>query len=761
MRTAQLQRINFIWFISLGVTALAAGILVYLLLIESALGAFSIRDASPALLGVDHRPTIYLLESESSRRAYGKLYPKGVGEARYDSTFVSWQRLLAAHSPAQSIDSLDTSALRIDDVLILPSSLALSEDALSSIRAFVDEGGSLLISWAAGLYDNSLTWRGWSFIDSTFGVRFERFIEPGPSDYRHITQTNIARPLVGVYIPKYHFQAIADTHFADLSSAEADVMRDTQRAAEAIGFSPLGGYVWFDTLKAIPYGIDYASVEIQTDSMGVPTDSVIVSFHTWIGGDVNSETPYPRTASSTRRFTFRGGTPLTAGIPGGYRAKVRVYNPGVSLRITDPDRANSGGFWYDFVQDEPVEQNVRKPSTGLVYGTYGRGRFVFMGFSPDVLDASLRDAEDLQNMDRLYENVIRYLRREPIVWTQDWPNGHTAAVMVSPILSKKVGMNEEDVESLISILTVENVPGTFFVEPDIAVSNPALVVRLADQGEVGLFDTAPIRTDMALSAQRSRIRQLQESLSEIINAPITGYRSNKRGALRRGTMQALSQNGFTYFLPDSIGRRTTPKIMGSPYESLSRIGRTTRDAYASVLADDKLSSHEKVEKLLAAAYRVLAEGGVYILSPTPGLFASEHQRQVFKTFLKRLKQENFWFATGSEIAHWWRLRKGLNTDVEQRSASRIFVRLSNDNGDTAEQATVSIALERRVNSVIIRPELINILKPVPDEIDVPPYELKQNSAVLELSIRELKPQQYRIFHVDLISEELKNRFTGH
>jgi len=718
---------------------------------------------------VDRRPTIYLLESEASRRAFGRLYPEGVGEARYDSSFTSWQRLLDGRSPAESIDSLNTGALRKDDVLILPSALALSDDELASVRTFVDQGGALLISWAAGLYDDHMNWRGWSFLDSTFGVRFERFIEPGPSDYRSTIQTYHASPTVGIYIPTYRFQAIEDEHFANLSAADADVVRDMQRATEAIAFSPLGGYVWFDTLKAIPFGFDYASVEAQSDSMGIPTDSVFVSFHTWIGGDVHSDTPYPRTAGSTRHFTFRGGTPLTSGIPGGYRAKVRVYNPGISLRITDPDRANSAGFWYDFTQDEPVEQNVRKPSTGLVFGTYGQGRFVFMGFSPDVLDASFRDAEDLQTMDRMFENMIRYLRREPIVWTQDWPHGHVAAVMVSPVLDKSLGttpvkpqnLTADAVESLLSILASENVPGTFFMEPETAVSNPALVRRMVEQGEVGLYDPALMTSNMTGSAQQYRIRQLQESLSEIIDAPVTGYRSEKRGALGSGTMLALAQTGFTYFLPDSIGRRTTPKIMGSPYESLSRIGKTTRELYATVLADDEITSTEKVERLLTEAYRVLGEGGVYHLSPTPELFASEQQRHVFRLFLKRLKQEKFWFATGSEIAHWWRLRKGLNTDVEQRSDSRIFVRLSNDNGDTAEQATISIALAQGVSSVIIRPELINILKPVPDELDMPPYELKQGRAVLELSIRELKPQQYRIFHIDLISKELQDRFTGH
>ena len=55
---------------------------------------------------------------------------------------------------------------------------------------------------------------------------------------------------------------------------------------------------------------------------------------------------------------------------------------------------------------------------------------------------------------------------------------------------------------------------------------------------------------------------------------------------------------------------------------------------------------------------------------------------------------------------------------------------------------------------------LGILKSVPDEIDVPPYVLRENGTVLDLIIKQLKPQQYRIFHIDLVSPAFTARFAS-
>jgi hypothetical protein len=126
---------------------------------------------------------------------------------------------------------------------------------------------------------------------------------------------------------------------------------------------------------------------------------------------------------------------------------------------------------------------------------------------------------------------------------------------------------------------------------------------------------------------------------------------------------------------------------------------------------------------------------------------------VLRGVARSLTSGQFWVSSGDDVAHWLRLHKGLNADVEQRGPSRLFVRVSNDNGNVAENAAISISLGKPVTSVNIRPELINIFKVFGEGEDIPTYELKENGTVLVMPIRELKPQQYRIFHIDLLGPE--------
>ncbi|TDI71905.1 MAG: hypothetical protein E2O85_01445 [Bacteroidetes bacterium] len=773
MRAVQIQRINIFWFLTLGVTALAAAFLVYLLLLESALGAFRISEASPANLGSIQRPTIGILESASSRAAYERLFTSGVGAARYDTSRVSWERVLARRS-ANNLIALDDGNLSLElstrasdpgsligenhDILVLPAALSLSDEQLVQIEEFVQSGGSLLVSWSAGLYDENLIWRGWGFLETTMGIQFDSYVESGPGVFRVSADTFPGVVPSGVYVPKWVFDSIKADRMNLMSVRESGEFLRSQQQAAAHEFAPLTDYVWIDTLGVTNLDFDYATVEgpARYRSGSTTTDGVIVSYYTRRGYRDTSETPFPRTAGTTRRFTFRGNTLITAGIPGGYRAKIQVYNPGVAVRITDPDRVYSAGFWYDFATDQGVQYDALNPVSGLVYGTFGEGRIVFMGFGPDALGASLGDPEDEEVFGRLYDNVLSFLRREPIVWTHDWPLGHAGAVMMTANMDGP----SSNATQMATFFENQNVSATVFVDASLASNYPELVSRLYNQGDIGILDPASEKIAGSVDALRTRFRRYRQTLVEIVGGPVTGYRSTVRGALSRNTKEALSSEGYTYFLPDSIGRRTTPKIMGPPFESLTRLGVTMRNYDRRQLLSNRTNPTAMDSLLLPEAYRVLDEGGVFRLTLPMEIFASNEQVSILGQFVQRLRQEKFWFASGSEIAHWWRLRNGLNVSVEQRSKSRIFVRVSNDNGDTAEEATVSIALGESVTSVNIRPELINILKSVPDEIDVPPYVLRENGTVLDLIIKQLKPQQYRIFHIDLVSPAFTARFAS-
>lgn len=759
MALPRLERVNTLWFVTLGVTALAAAILVYILLLESALGAFSIKDASPLAIGQSSGPSVALLQSDYTKKVHRELNLADTSTAWVDQTLLSWREFLIEKERQISFrdisdQDLETRDLSDYDVLILPSSRAMSDLQIERIKEFMQGGGSVLATWTPGVYRPDGSWRGWSFVEEVFGVEFQGFVERGVGNYRIYTDTFPGSTPPGIYLPEYLAQKEPDPRVETSSTSTRDfLLRETTRQeARATDFPPLRTYEWNDTLGTAPPTRDYARAEIVraplrgVDGEVTVQDAVKVTYFTWIGGDPNAEIPYPRTNAGIRRFTLRGDTPLTANIPGGYRVKIQVYNPGVKVRVTEPERTAAAGFWYDFATDDIVSTAAVENTTGIVYGTYGNGRFVYQGFQRNAMGVGPDDREDWLQLADYFANVMNYLRRRPVIWVHDWPFPYEAGAMMTGIAND----NGSSLEPALAMLEREDFPGTFFVDPEKAKGQGTILTRMYDLGDVGVLDSLRTRSDGSTALQAPRLRSRRAMLEGLVGGrPIKGYRSTERGMLSNETMGGLvDAGGYTYFLPDSIGRRTSPKLMGEPFETLTRIGVSTRSD-KDILGGDATVSMDLAASLIQDGIkRVEYESGLFNL-----IYHGEVLGQnvgVLRGVARTLKNGKFWVASGDEIAHWWRLHQGLNADVEQRGPSRLFVRVSNDNGNIAEQAAVSISLGQSVTSVNIRPELINIFKVFGEGEEVPTYELRENGTVLVMLIKELKPQQYRIFHIDLL-----------
>lgn len=774
MRNLQLERVSTIWFLTLGLTSLAAAILVYILLLESALGAFRIQDASPFKIGEDNRPRVALLNSNYTKNAHRALAYRDTSTAWVDQTLLSWREFLLKQSdpiPFEDIrdDQLEAGDLDDFQVLILPSTRALSDLQIQRIQEFMQKGGSVLATWTTGVYREDGSWRGWEFIEDTFGVQFEGFVDRGNWNFRIYADTFPGFTPPGIYLPKYLTESknfIPPTS-TDASAEDGAYKIQQRELAKQSDFAPLNDYVWFDSLNTARPTIDFAQarpiVARLRDIDGVmrEQDAVVVSYFTWTGFDPDREIPYPRTSNGIRRLTLRANTPLTADIPAGYRVKVQVYNPGVKVSIREPERATAAGFWYDFATDNIVGSDNPYNTTGLVHGTYGEGRFIYMGFQRDAMGMGpciesqgvrLGDVEDCEVMDFFFRNAMNYLRRAPTIWIHDWPFAKDGAALITGATNTESGIAA--FAPIADLLEKEGAPGTYFVAPEKASRYAALLQRLHRQGDVAVFDTLRVEADGLPLDQAVRLGRLRTMLEGLVNDRVQGYRSTERGLVGINTMGGLVTSDYTYFLPDSIGRRIVPKIMGDEYSSLTRIG-TTQHSDHDLSKGLQGSSPELMSSLLHESLdRVRYEGAMYNLVYDPELLGSPNNISILRDLVRDAKSKNMWIASGDSIAHWWRLKRAVNAAVEQRSPSRLFVRISNDNGSTAKEVTVSISLGRSVAAVNVRPELINIFKPVPDDVDIPPYKLRENGTVLELSIRELKPQQYRIFHIDLLGPEM-------
>lgn len=759
MRLPRLDTISSAWFLTLGLTSLAAGVLVYILLLESALGAFSIREASPARIGTFEEARVALLDSDYTRELNRDSSSTDSSGVWVDRTLLSWREYFLNQDPGIPFRDIDDRDLEFGDlsefdVLVLPSVRALSDRQVERIRAFMDGGGSVLATWATGVYRADGTWRGWSFVEELFGVDFEGFAGRDEYNWQVSTDTFPGTTPAGVYLPAATASADAG---AEVRLAPDEVRDRLRRVARRAQFAPLSGYVWSDSLQATAPATDFARVRpVRASIRGLDgelrtRDATVVTWYTWVGAQPGARIPFPRTDSGIRRFTLRGSTPLTADIPSGYRMKVQVYNPGVKVSVREPERAHSAGFWFDFATDELVSVERVRRSSGLVYGRYGAGRFVYMGFQRDAMGGGPEDSEDERALVHFFRNGFNYLRRLPTIWLHDWPGDHGAAAMITSI-----ARSADDVRAfsaIADVLDAERVPGTWFVDPGDASGSAGLLERLHADGDVGVALDPDARPDGTLVDLEDSLVRARQRLETIVNGSVTGYRPVARGAVSERTMAALVGADYEYFMPDSIGRVASPRIMGDGFGSLIRIGTTAYGPADHARLFNGVSETVVMDLLRSDISRVRHEGGLYNLvldsRTMQGGRVDSATADMIRTVVRTLQEAGFWIAAGDEMALWWRLQRNIDVDVEARSRSRLYVRVSNNNGHTADDVRVGIDLGRPVSGVNVRPELINVFRPIPDERDRPPYTLSEDRTILQLSIRELKPQQYRIFHIDL------------
>jgi len=693
------------------------------------------------------QPRVALLRSEYTRQAHRALSNNSTDWI--DVTLRSWREFLLDNTRNISFSEItdaDVEAGDLDDydTLILPSVRAMSDQEIENIKAFMENGGSVFATWTPGIYKPDGSWRGWGFIEEAFGVDFVDFVERGTGNYRVYQDTFPGQTPPGLYHPDYYFSE--SNGIGDAQTTSSD------RTFSSSDFPPLSGYRRTGSLTDTPPKSDYATADTLTlrirdiDGQLRRQKAVSVSYYTWTGGETESQIPYPYTNTGILRFTLRGNTPLTANIPSGYRVKVQVYNPGVRMRVMEP-RTIPVGFWYDFATEDRVITEALTTTTGAVYGTYGQGRFVYVGFQRDAMGVGLDDREDFVVLGRFYANIINYLRRRPIIWVHDWPSDYAGAAVLT-------GIGETEIDNFAGVADIfaqDNIPGTYFVRPDQAPEHRALLQRLYDAGDVGVQDDLLHNTDGSENFQRERLANLRLMLESIVDGPVTGYRSTKRGQFSPNTLNGLTEAEYLYFLPDSIGRRTVPKIMGFPYETLTRIGVTTDSDLA--VFDQTPRETNDIRNLFFQENidRVRYEGALYHLIYSSDMLARPENRDILRNIVRTLREQNFWVQSGDELTHWWRLRKGLDVDIRQRGPHRLVMSVSNNNGNTAEEMSVTIALGRAVEGVRIQPELIGI--PTPEPI------LQANNTELLLRIEQLNPQQNRIFHIDLFDEETNRMFS--
>lgn len=437
--------------------------------------------------------------------------------------------------------------------------------------------------------------------------------------------------------------------------------------------------------------------------------------------------------------TLRGGLPLTANVPTGFPLRIATWDRPMAVEVLDP-RTTQVSFWYNYKSEYGLVREEIKKTAGIVYGNYGKGRFVWMGFE---INSVIGSQDDYVFFEKLFNNSINWLTYSPIGYVKDWPTGYNSAAVVSFIVSE----DSQNIENVLPIIRRENIPVTFFADADYAKMNPELIKKLSEYGEIAAIVDIGYLTSVndqinkldSLPLQIKKIGESKAILEKISGRKVKGM-IPLYGLFDQNTISAGISNELKYLITDSLTDRSVPKTIIRGKDRILTITKTARDDYEVIRDLGLLQPSFQFYTYQEDIDRILFEGGLYILKFHTDYQLKDEFVQVVSDLIAELKSKNFWIASASDIQSWYEKKDYVEIKTEKRGNNRVAIKVSNPGNEMINNLVIDIDLNEKVKNLILDSEIIGTL----------PASIKHNdgSQMLYLYIDKLNAGESRIYFID-------------
>ncbi len=441
----------------------------------------------------------------------------------------------------------------------------------------------------------------------------------------------------------------------------------------------------------------------------------------------------------TRIHTLRGGLPLTANIPTGFPLRVATWDKPLAVEVLDP-RTTQVSFWYNYrLEDGLVREGIQK-SAGIAYGTYGKGRFVWMGFE---INSIIGSQDDYVFFDRFFNNSINWLTYGPIAYIRDWPAGVDAAAVILPSLTKDAA----NIINLLPVLEQEKLKATFFVNPSQNADYKNLVKQVSRYGEIApLVDVGYMNSSedkynklYDYESQLQNLKAAKNWIESITNKPVRGILPHY-GLYDNNTINAVIESGYEYIITDSLTDRSVPKTVVRGEDRIVSLTKTARDDY-EIIRDFGLTSPEfQFYTYQEDLDRILFEGGLYLFKMHTEFQCRAENIQVVHSVIKELKKKKFWITTASQIQKWFKKKEYIETRTKKSGKTRVTVTVTNPGKEIIDDLVLDIDLNENAEKISIDTEIIGT--------KLAKYKHVVKSRFLNLQIDDLEPGESRTYYID-------------
>jgi len=434
----------------------------------------------------------------------------------------------------------------------------------------------------------------------------------------------------------------------------------------------------------------------------------------------------------TKIHTLRGGLPVTANIPTGFPLNIATWDHPIAAEVLDP-RTTQISFWYNHQLEDGLVREGIKETAGIVYGNYGKGRFVWMGFE---INSVLGRQDDYIYFERLFNNCINWLTYKPIAYLRNWPNGYRGAAMLAPIISDSL----QNINYLLSTLGEAKTKATFFVSPTVVKHDPQLIKSLVNYGEVAAFINFEFVN--ANSDKNSLLKSISNDkiqLEKITGVSVDGIYPSVN-VLSENILKTFMASEFKYFITDSLDDRSIPKTIKRKDEKIISISRSVRDDY-DVIRDYNLTERDfQFYSYQEDVDRIAFEGGLYLFKMHLDYQCTPQNIEVVRDLIRDIKSKDYWIATASEIAEWSDKKEFIELRTQKRGGSRVAVTITNFGSFNINYLVVDVDLNQKAERVSLDTEIIGTKKAQ--------YKHKDGSQFVFLLIDELTAGESRTYYID-------------
>ena len=441
----------------------------------------------------------------------------------------------------------------------------------------------------------------------------------------------------------------------------------------------------------------------------------------------------------TRIHTLRGGLPITANIPTGFPLRVATWDRPLAVEVLDP-RTTQVSFWYNYRLEAGLVREGIKKSAGIAYGTYGKGRFVWMGFE---INSIIGSQDDYIFFDRFFNNSINWLSFGPIAYIRDWPAGVDAAAVILPSLTKDAA----NIINLLPVLEKEKLQATFFVNPSKSANYKNLVKQVSRYGEiaplvdVGYMNSVEDKYNK-LDDYKNQLQNLKAAknwIENITNKSVQGILPFY-GLYDSNTINAVIESGYAYILTDSLTDRSVPKTVIRGENRIVSLTKTARDDY-EIIRDFGLTSPEfQFYSYQEDLDRILFEGGLYLFKIHTEFQCEPENIPVIQNVIKELKQKKFWITTASEIQRWYEKKEYVEIRTKKSGKTRVTVTVTNPGKEIIDDLVLDIDLNDNAEKISIDTEIIGT--------KLAKFKHVVKSRFLNLQIDDLGPGESRTYYID-------------